>query len=133
MGVADWADPIARANDIHYVRLLIGDTHPDIAERLFTDTDIETIGQREQHLWLTAAQLLDLIAGSELLLGKKISSQDLSTDGVAVAQELRRMADNYRLRHQQQVDDAAWGLATFEFQTGVRPPEGTERPWGGLL
>lgn len=45
---------------------------------------------------LAAADLLDQIAVSEVMVSKKISTQDLSTDGTAVSKELREHAKRLR-------------------------------------
>lgn len=47
---------------------------------------------------LAAADVLDAVATTELLLAKKIRTQDLSTDGPAVAAELRKKATELRER-----------------------------------
>lgn len=130
MGAFDyWAtDFAAKSEDLEYVRLLIGDTGTTPAERLFSDQDLEVVCQREGGLKLAAAQLLDRIAGSELLLSKKITSQDLTTDGVAVAKELRALAQQLRDQYRQALDDGAWGIAPFQFAGHpYRRPEATER------
>lgn len=130
MGAFDyWAtDSAAKSKDLEYVRLLIGDTSSNTVDRLFTDNDLAMVVQREGDLKLAAAQLLDRIAGSELLLGKKITSQDLTTDGVAVARELRAMAEQLRDQYRQALDDGAWGIAPFQFADHpYRRPEATER------
>ena len=124
----DWTDPGVEYDDLEYVRLLIGDTATQPDDRLFTDDDIRIITLREGDLKLGAAQLLDRITGSELLLGKKITSQDLATDGVAVAKELRALAQQLRDQYRQALDDAAWGIAPFQFaDRPYRRPEATER------
>ncbi|RII41880.1 hypothetical protein DWB68_10155 [Galactobacter valiniphilus] len=45
---------------------------------------------------LAAADLLDQIAVSEVMVSKKITTQDLSTDGTAVSKELREHAKRLR-------------------------------------
>lgn len=45
---------------------------------------------------LAAAQALETIAASEVLISKKIRTQDLATDGPAVAKELRELAASLR-------------------------------------
>lgn len=131
MGVFDYweTDFAAQVDDLAYVRLLIGDTSTTPDEQLFSDDDLMVVCRREGDLKLGAAQLLDRIAGSELLLGKKISSQDLSTDGVAVARELRAMAEQLRDQYRQALSDGAWGIAPFRFAEQPRRPEATERVW----
>lgn len=55
---------------------------------------------------LAAAQALMALAANEALVSKKIRTEDLSTDGPAVAAELRRLADSYRLQQLQADNDA---------------------------
>ena len=113
-----------------YLRLLVGDTHPDPDKQLFTDTDISSIAAHEPSAKMTAAALLDLAAGSELLLSKKIQSQDLSTDGPAVAKELRAMAAELRRQHTADADTEGWDMAVFTFtEQHLCDPEATEHRW----
>jgi len=57
---------------------------------------------------LAAADVLDAVATTELLLSKKIRTQDLSTDGPAVALELRRKAAELRTRALEASGAGAW-------------------------
>ena len=78
-----------------------------------------------------AARALRTIAASEVLLAKKITTQDLSTDGPAVAAELRKQAAGLRARADQQsakVNEEAWGLAIFDPNRRPAKPELTEWP-----
>lgn len=119
--------------DIAWVRLLIADADEDASRRIFEDQELITfIKAAGGPLW-GAADALDAIATSEVLLGKKITTQDLSTDGPAVAAELRKQAAGLRARAEKQAsdeaDEAAWGMSLF---TLTRPPgavEATERGW----
>lgn len=73
------------------VRLLIPDNDPD--NHLLEDDEITALLALEaSDVRRAAAAALELIASSEALVGKKIRSQDLSTDGPAVARELRERA-----------------------------------------
>ena len=112
------------------VRLLIDDTSLD---PVFTDPEIAAFlnlnGGSELR---AAAQALLMIAGSEARLAKKITSQDLQTDGPAVAAELRAQAQ--ALRAQADADDAASVDAgvfeVVEYPYGQAPaPELTEPTW----
>lgn len=84
---------------IGLVRLLAADV--DEEDPLFTDAQIAAFLTLEgDDPRLAAAQALDSIATSEVLVSKKIKTQDLQTDGPAVsadlrarAMELRRQAD----------------------------------------
>ena len=106
---------------IEWVRLLIDDPETggvfDLSEiRLF----LATAG----HPLLAAADALDVLATSEVRLSKKITTQDLTTDGPAVAAELRKQAEALRARYTQQkaelYDDAP---VAFAFRP-QRPPTG---------
>lgn len=83
---------MATAEEIATVRLLSADngTTP-----LLTDDNLSALltlyaGNTRR----AAARALRTIAASEALVSKKIQSQDLSTDGPAVAASLMRAADN---------------------------------------
>lgn len=53
---------------------------------------------RASAVFRSAADALEAIAVSEVLISKKITTQDLSTDGPAVARELRELAAQFRRR-----------------------------------
>lgn len=75
------------------VRLLISDTADVAADRLFTDEQLDAfLDLAGGSVHRTAAEALLVIAGNEVLLSKKIRTQDLSTDGPAVSAELRQLA-----------------------------------------
>jgi len=57
---------------------------------------------------LASADVLDAVATTELLLAKKIRTQDLSTDGPAVAAELRKKAAELRTRAYEASGAGAW-------------------------
>lgn len=80
--------------DIGMVRLLITDL--DDAAALFTDSQIQAFLTMEGSVRLAAAVALETIATSEALISKKIRTQDLATDGPAVAKELRDRAAQLR-------------------------------------
>lgn len=117
------------AADAGRVRLLIDDAS---AEPVFTDAEIQAfLDMANGNVLRAAARALLMIAGSEARLGKKIRTQDLSTDGPAVAAELRALAK--QLRAEADEEEAASGDASFfdviEYPYGQgRHPELTERP-----
>lgn len=79
------------------VRLLIPDTDPD--NHLLEDAEITALLALEaSDVRRAAATALELIASSEALVSKKIRTQDLSTDGPAVARELRERAAQLRVQ-----------------------------------
>lgn len=88
------------------VRLLIADVSTDPDKRVLTDEQIQTYLDLEgQVVKAAAADALDAIAVSELLVSKVIRTQDLQTDGSKVAAELRARAAE--LRAQVADDDQA--------------------------
>jgi hypothetical protein len=108
---------MADLTDLEIVRLNITDTG---AEQLFTDDQLNA--------WLTQYRALVTIATSEVLVSKKIRTQDLSTDGPAVADSLLKLAATYKAEADD--EDAATG-SYFEVIPFVDPfkPEGAEYRW----
>lgn len=108
------------------VRLLIADL--DEAEPVVSD---DIIGGylllNDGSVMLAAADSLDAIATSEVMLGKKIRTQDLNTDGPAVAAELRTQAAKIRARA---VEESGAGSFFDVIPFGhTGRPEGTEYGW----
>lgn len=100
------------ATDVGRVRLLITDT--DEAAPLLTDGEIEALLALEGgNVKRGAAAALETIATSETLVGKKISTQDLSTDGPAVATALMKRAEVLRGQA-----DAETGVAADPYEYG---------------
>lgn len=85
--------------DLGNTRLLISDTDRDV--HIFEDEEVNTFLNLTaidgvNDVRLAAAQALDTIARSEALLLKKIKLLDITTDGVALAKELRESASQLR-------------------------------------
>ena len=117
--------------NLAYIRLLIADV--DEANPLISTEQLNTLLTTNQgNPLLAAADALDAIATSEVLVSKKIRTQDLSTDGPAVAAELRKQAE--RLRARADIADEAWaGFDVVDTVVSRRRPELTEHPidaWG---
>lgn len=115
--IADLAEPPLLADDI-----LEG--YLGMHGYVFGDPDsIERPG-----IWRAAADALDAIATSEVLTSKKIRTQDLSTDGPAVAAELRKQAATLRGKADQADAEAD---SFFEIIPFCSPggPEGAEVRW----
>lgn len=71
--------------------------------RLLTDEQIRIfLAEHDMDTYRASADCLRTIAASEVLTSKKIRTQDLSTDGTAVANALRALADDY----DEKADDA---------------------------
>ncbi len=131
MPVPAGGDELVFSNDltqpVGMVRLLITDTSDEPANQLFTDEQLTGLLTLDGGtVKLAAANALDIIATSEVLISKKISTQDLSTDGPAVAAELRARAKALRDQvakerddEQQGADDAAWAISVIDFDPGA--------------
>lgn len=108
------------------VRLLIADL--DEAEPVVSDDIIGGyLALNDGNVMLAAADSLDAIATSEVLLGKKIRTQDLNTDGPAVAAELRAQAAKLRTRAVEESGSGSF-FDVIPFGPTGRP-EGTEYSW----
>lgn len=81
-------------SDKDRVRLLISDVGGQSGnDYIFSDEEIETFLEvRKGNTLLAAALALEAIAGNEAQVSKRITLLDLSTDGPAVALELRQLA-----------------------------------------
>lgn len=109
----DVTTPIGR------VRLLVNDTTDS---PVFSDAEIAAFLELEgANVKLAAAQALDTIADDEALTSKVIRSQDLATDGAAVAEGLRQRA--------QQLRSDARGSSTALRPRGCFPAAPDDRPW----
>lgn len=88
----------------------------------FEDDQIEAfLALNSNKVKLAAAQAIDALAINEAYISKKIRTEDLSTDGPAVADAMRKGAD--ALRRQQRDEDQALGLeenfVITDFQEGT--------------
>jgi len=116
---------MAELTDVEIVRLNIADLGDP---PLFTDDQLNAwLSQYGGSVNRATYRALITIATSEVLLGKKIRTQDLQTDGPAVAAELRALASTYKAEADD--DDAAAG-SFFEVVPLFEPkPEGAEYRW----
>jgi hypothetical protein len=101
------------STDVGRVRLLIPDT--DEANALLIDPQIQAFLEMEGSVKLAAAAALEVIASSEVLVSKVITTQDVSTDGAKVAAELRARAASLRQQVDDGVGDDNVGLAIVDF------------------
>lgn len=98
---------------------------------LLNDDDYDVLLQaHDGNARLAAADALDAIAASEVLVSKKIRTQDLSTDGPAVAAELRALAQRQRDLAAAAADDGIFDVV--DTLAGCRRPELTEHEVWGL-
>lgn len=114
------------------VRLLIDDT--DDTSAVFTDRELVSfLDLNRQSILRAAAQALLMIAGSEARLSKKIRTQDLSTDGPAVAAELRAQAKQLRSQAAEEEAEAPeasfFGVVEYPYTTTGRPELTEPSPW----
>ena len=94
------------------VRLLIGDNGPDTGRMFTTEELFGLLALSPGSVRRAAAQALDVIAITETLLSKKLTTQDLATDGPAVAESLRQQAA--ALRAQADAEEAAAAVGFFD-------------------
>lgn len=86
---------MATTAEVQQVRLWAADLDAD--NQLLTDAHYaDLIDSNAGSLRLAAADALEIMALSEVLVSKKIRTQTLSTDGPAVSAELRALADRHR-------------------------------------
>ena len=115
-------------DQLDYVRLLIGDS----GAAIFEDSELVVLIRQGGSVLYGAADALDAIATSEVLLSKKITTQDLSTDGPAVAAELRKQAAALRARARAELAELAeeaWAFTTVSSYPPGSLAELTEERW----
>jgi hypothetical protein len=107
---------VTAADDERQVRLLISDT--DAANYLFSADEVaDFLAINAGSVRRAAAQALDAIAGNEALVSKKITTQDLQTDGPAVAASLRQSATELRRQADAgEGDDGTDGFEVVEYR-----------------
>lgn len=107
------------------VRLNISDLDPD--NPILTDEQIESLLDNfDGSINRASARALRIIAASEVLIGKVIRTQDLSTDGRAVAYALRELARDYERDAEEEEADAEGALHLISFGSSRRPREAEE-------
>lgn len=108
---------------IRRTRHLVADL--DDANKVLTDYQYETfLDLNDGNIRRAAADALDAIAVSELLVSKVIRTQDLQTDGAKVAAELRARAKDLRAQADAADEQADW----FGFDVAYPPLGGRSRP-----
>lgn len=118
-------------SDSGRVRLLIDDT---AEEQVFTNEEIAAfLAMAGGNVLRAAARALLMIAGSEARLGKKLRTQDLSTDGPAVAAELRLQAKQLRAEADEEEaggDDASFfSIVEYPYSATGKPELTEGSPW----
>lgn len=130
LGVA----PVDLGSNIGRVRVLLGDTDPtnvsnNVGEYLFfSDQELEAIlGMYSDSPQLAAARCLDTIAGSQALLLKSWSSDDLTVNGDRIAKELRETAKQLRAEAVASEASEAFDIVPLPYPTVT--PEYAEPVW----
>lgn len=106
-------DPTTEAGQ---VRLIIGDTDTaTVANQIFTDAEIDAFLVIGASMRKGAAAALEAIAAKQAYIQKKMKVGDLTTDGPALAKELRELAASLRAQDDSAVefDIAEWGVTDF--------------------
>jgi hypothetical protein len=121
------AEPITLDPETELGQIRLLTTDQDEAFPLHTDAQLSAFLALEGgNVKRAAAASLEAIATSETLVGKKITTQDLSTDGPAVAKDLRERAKGLRDQADKadaEADDDADG---FGFDAVAMP---ARTPW----
>lgn len=96
------------------VRVLIADVDED--NLLLSNEQITAYLSIEHgRVKRAAAQALDAIATSEVLVSKVIRTLDVQTDGAKVAAELRARATGLRQQDDDEDEDGPWGIDVIPF------------------
>ena len=101
-------------SDLGRIRLLTADLNEGAL--LLTDEHLRGyLDLNEGNVYRAAADALDAMATSDVLLSRKIRTQDLSTDGPAVAADLRKQAAVLRARAAAAEEAEADGFEVIPF------------------
>lgn len=124
----DYASPVGQ------VRNLCNDTiqyvdpaNPsDPASYLFEDSRIEAfLTLNNGNVRFAAADIVDALADNEILISKKIRTEDLQTDGAAVGNALRLHATSLRAQAKQEIagleDEGGMEIVDFNYQPDLQP------------
>ena len=120
------------ASDIEKMRVLIPDNEQVFdGDYLFSDNDLNAYLEVANGSVLRAASYAVLaIANSEAIISKIIKTQDLSTNGAAVADALRLTAKQLADRADKEDDLAGeFYLNIVDYGVGQNRPELTEWNW----
>ena len=123
------------ATDVEKVRLLIPDNEAVFdGEYMFTDTEIEAyLEVANRNILRAASYALLAVASSEAIISKIIKTQDLSTNGAAVADALRLTAKQLADRADKEDELAGeFYLNVVDYGVGQNRPELTELEELGL-
>lgn len=138
-------NPLDPESPVGQVRLLISDSQlrsdplnpAAAAEYYFSDSFIGGfLSLSAGNVYHAAADALTALASNDALVSKKIRKENLQTDGPAVANALRLLAQDYRARGNkvQESEDAADGtFIIVDFEDPVTPFDRFEAMNGGPL
>ena len=138
-------NPLDPATPVGQLRLLTSDSQlrtdpgdPSLpAEYYFSDVFLEGfLAINAGNLKLAAADALLALATNESMVSKKIRKENLQTDGPAVTNALRLVAQDYRSQgkaDQADLDAADGSLFIVDFQDPVTPFDVFEAQRGGVL
>lgn len=126
--------PVALDTNVGKVRVLLGDTDPTNVNAgegeylFFSDAELTAIlGMYSDSPQLAAARCLETIAGSQALLLKSWSSDDLTVNGDRIAKELRETAK--QLRSEALAAEGSEAFDIIPFPHAVITPEYSEPIW----
>ena len=143
--MAEDVHPLNPDSPVGQVRLLISDVQlrsdpvrpAEAAEYYFSDAHISGyLTINNGNVFHAAASALTAFAANEALVSKKIRKENLQTDGPAVANALRLLAQDYVARGNKQVDTEVAADGTFlvvDFEVPVTPFDWFESFYGGPL
>ena len=107
------------ADDLAYLKLLIAGVSAAVA---FEDWELKVLLDTLGDPRLAAADVYEMVADNEVLVGKVIRTLDLSTDGVKVGDYLLKRAARLREAVEKELDAYAVEIAGFEpYQFGDEP------------
>ena len=126
--------PVALDTNVGKVRVLLGDTDPikvsggEGTYLFFSDAELTAIlGMYSDSPQLAAARCLETIAGSQALLLKSWSSDDLTVNGDKIAKELRDTAKQLRAEAVSSEASEAFEIIPLPYPTVT--PEYAEPIW----
>lgn len=106
------------STDAGKVRLLVSDI--DEMRPIFNDASIDAFLELAgENVKRAAASALLVIAVNEVLVQKRIRLLDLSTDGPAEAEALRKLAGQYRAEADEEAATAAGSVGWLELPAGI--------------
>lgn len=138
-------NPLDPTTAVGQLRLLISDSqlradplNPAADPEYYYSDDFLTgfLTINSDNLWHAAADALSAMAANESMVSKKIRKENLQTDGPAVTNALRLLAQDYRARGNkvQEATDAEDGtFVIVDFEDPVTPFDAFEYMNGGPL